>query len=50
MYALPISTRRYPVHPDVIPNREAREEAEAWAVVATGSASVDVDYDNGTPV
>jgi hypothetical protein len=26
----------------------AREEAEAWAVVATDSVSADADYDNGT--
>jgi len=32
----------------VLWEREAREEAQAWAVVATGSASVDADYDNGT--
>jgi hypothetical protein len=30
------------------PNREAREEAQAWAVVAAEPASVNADFDNGT--
>jgi hypothetical protein len=29
------------------PSGETREEAQAWAVVATDPASADVDYDNG---
>jgi len=28
-------------------DHEAREEAEAWAAVATDTASVNADYDNG---
>jgi hypothetical protein len=32
------------------PNREAREEAEAWAVVATDRVSADTDCDNGMAI